>query len=335
MYKKKLLMQIIQNAPLPPPPQGDPGGPLFGVPFPDYEKLRLKLEKIYYQLIMKEYEKALKNRAFDAFERLKSGFEIGGEQLDAIQRDIFQNAVNDACYEISLQRSIEAARAGAEKAEKDINKTISKEQAAALRSASPEERSSILAEFAGAKVTLPPLPEWKNDPDIIRIVSGNANRETDFYSRIFFHTNESETLLENIRANIEAGKGVNDILDAAAAEIKKAGEVDYHVKNVVRTETTRAIESGRQITAKKSKYCKAFQFYAVHDYRTTIYCAERHRLLIDIEDETNIRRCTPPLHYQCRSTLAELSRRQLEAAGGYEQIEADKIKLDNAPDFEW
>lgn len=331
-YKEKLLRSFVFNAPLPP---ASPQSPLFGVPFPAREKLRLKLEKIYYELLLKEYDKAIEQRTKDAIKRLTSGIYIDDLQLTNIQLELFQDEINQECYEISAQRSAAAARAGAEMAAENINGTLEKEQKAALRSADKSEYNSILAEFQGQRIVLEEFGQWLNMPSVQRIVGGNANRETDFYSEIFFRTNQNEELLTVIKENIRKGKGVEEVVNAAQTAMNKTGETAGHLKNVVRTETTRAMEEGRRETALRSKYCKAFKFFAAHDYRTTIYCAERHLCLIDVEDETNLQRCTPPLHYQCRSTLAELSRRQLENAGGYEQIEADKLKLDNAPNFQW
>lgn len=311
----------------------DERSPLYGIAFPEREKLRAKLERLYYILLKEARDRAWNREVEHIQQRELSGFPLTPEQYHYEQLELFADDFNHECYELSAQRAADAAYQSAEQTAEQINRTIEKERKAALRSADRSQWEQIEAEFLNAKITVPPFTDWIDTPAVQRIVGGTANRESDYYGKIADLTKDP-ALTEKIKEQVRAGEGVRSIVRSVSRGTASR-EYKRHLENIVRTETTRAVEEARTETARSSGYIKAYQFFAARDYRTTIYCAERHLLLIDIEDEAEIERCTPPLHYQCRSTLAELTRRQLARAGGYEQIEADKMKLENAPVFDW
>lgn len=314
-------------------PAAPADSPLFGVPMPEREKLRLKLEELYLKMLWDERERAYTLQIEDMIKRETSGFPLDPDQYRGIQLELFAPEINDECYAISQQRAADASYQSMLQTTEGINRTIEREKRAAIRSVGKAEIAQLEKEFDAAKIKAPPFTEWVNTDAYFRIVGGTANRDSDYYSKIADLTADPD-LTMRIKEQIQAGEGIKTIVRKALRDTTNK-EVVRHVENIVRTETTKAIEQARVETAKNSGYIKAYQFFAAHDYRTTIYCAERHLCLIDIDDQDMLEQCTPPLHYQCRSTLAELSRRQLERAGGYEQIEADRLKLENAPVFEW
>ena len=314
-------------------PAAPADSPLFGVPMPERERLRLKLEELYYKMLWDERERAYTMQIEDMIRRETSGFPLNPDEYRGIQLELFAPEINDECYAISQQRAGDAAYQSMLQTTEGINRTIEREKRAAIRSVGRAEIAQLEKEFDAAKITAPPFTEWVNTDAYFRIVGGTANRDSDYYSKIADLTASPERVYE-IKAQIQAGEGVKTIV-RKALRADPAFETARHLENIVRTETTKAIEQARVETAKSSGYIKAYQFFAARDYRTTIYCAERHRCLIDIDDQSMLDQCTPPLHYQCRSTLAELTRRQLERAGGYEQILSDRLKLENAPVFDW
>lgn len=307
--------------------------PLFGVPMPERERLRKKLEEIYLKMLFAERERAYTMQIEDMIRRETSGFPLNPDEYRGIQLELFAPEINDECYKISQERAADASYQSVKATTEEINGTIEREKRAAIRSVGKAEIKQLEKEFDAAKLKAPPFTEWVNTDAYFRIVGGTANRDSDYYGKIADLTADP-ALTMRIKEQIQAGEGVKTIVRKALRDTTNK-EVVRHVENIVRTETTKAVEMARVETAKNSGYIKAYQFFAAHDYRTTIYCAERHLCLIDIDDQDMLDQCTPPLHYQCRSTLAELSRRQLERAGGYEQIEADRMKLENAPVFEW
>jgi len=63
----------------------------------------------------------------------------------------------------------------------------------------------------------------------------------------------------------------------------------------------------------------------------TDICEHRNGLLFALDDP-RLRQNTPPLHYQCRSILSPVSGYRLEKMGGKARLDADRAKMDEAPD---
>lgn len=85
----------------------------------------------------------------------------------------------------------------------------------------------------------------------------------------------------------------------------------YRLENIARTETSSAYNAGRLDTMLANKFIKAFQFTAILDDRTTDICEGRHGRIM-LLDDPNLTANTPPLHFQCRSTIIPIDKFDLE-----------------------
>lgn len=83
------------------------------------------------------------------------------------------------------------------------------------------------------------------------------------------------------------------------------------LENIARTEASAAYTQGRLAAFRANKMCAAVQFAAILDGRTTSICRERDGLVLMLDDDRLIAN-TPPLHYQCRSTLVPVDKYDLE-----------------------
>lgn len=76
----------------------------------------------------------------------------------------------------------------------------------------------------------------------------------------------------------------------------------HRLETIARTESTSAYTAGRLATFRKSEFVVAVQFSAIIDGRTTRICRKRDGLILKMDDD-RLAANTPPLHYNCRSTL--------------------------------
>ena len=77
----------------------------------------------------------------------------------------------------------------------------------------------------------------------------------------------------------------------------------YRLENIVRTETTEALNFGRRAIGDAAEdYVLGYQLSAILDLRTTEICIEADGVTIRKDDARSIQ-LTPPLHFQCRSIL--------------------------------
>jgi SPP1 gp7 family putative phage head morphogenesis protein len=93
------------------------------------------------------------------------------------------------------------------------------------------------------------------------------------------------------------------------------------LENIARTEMNKAFTGGRidAFTAPEMEgFIVAVEFTAILDSRTTEICGERHGLVFKIDDEW-LKANTPPLHYQCRSTLLPVDKYSLAIEPGLEE----------------
>lgn len=81
---------------------------------------------------------------------------------------------------------------------------------------------------------------------------------------------------------------------------------DARIESIARTEITRADSMGRLISMKGNEDVIGFEFSAIMDDRTTEMCAERHGLIMRLDDP-RVAENTPPLHVRCRSMLLSLT----------------------------
>jgi len=113
----------------------------------------------------------------------------------------------------------------------------------------------------------------------------------------------SEALDEGLR-----GRDVADRLREKLA-VKYS---DARLENIVRTNTTAIVNSGKKEFAKaNSDFVKGMRFVAVLDTRTTDICESLDGKEFALNDPT-LDTYTPPLHYECRSVLEYITEGQPE-----------------------
>jgi len=83
------------------------------------------------------------------------------------------------------------------------------------------------------------------------------------------------------------------------------------LENIARTESIAAYNQGKMVAYRANPYAEAVQFAAILDTRTTKICQERDGLIMRLDDE-RMQANTPPLHFQCRSTLVPLDKWDME-----------------------
>ena len=104
----------------------------------------------------------------------------------------------------------------------------------------------------------------------------------------------------NLRALFEPWVGDPEVIEesglsGASEDLLKA----YRLENIVRTETTTALNQGRLAVADAAEdYVVGFEFSAILDERTTEVCTHADGLLIR-KDSAAAVKLSPPLHYQC------------------------------------
>lgn len=84
---------------------------------------------------------------------------------------------------------------------------------------------------------------------------------------------------------------------------------ENRAKIIARTELTSAYNQGRLQSFNDSDLVDYVRFLAISDDRTTDICRTRDGMLIPKSDTGTIAFNTPPLHYQCRSTLSPVMSR--------------------------
>lgn len=83
------------------------------------------------------------------------------------------------------------------------------------------------------------------------------------------------------------------------------------MENIARTETASAYNAGRLAVLGQSRFVVAVQFTAILDDRTSDICRARDGKIMLLSDP-RLAANTPPLHFQCRSTIVPVDRFDLE-----------------------
>lgn len=83
------------------------------------------------------------------------------------------------------------------------------------------------------------------------------------------------------------------------------------LENIARTETASAYNAGRLAVLGRSRFVVAVQFTAILDDRTSDICRARDGKIMLLSDP-RLAANTPPLHFQCRSTIVPVDRFDLE-----------------------
>lgn len=118
---------------------------------------------------------------------------------------------------------------------------------------------------------------------------------------------------------LEQGSSFDDFKAAVADKLEKAwgGSKPWRIENIFRTNLQGAYGAGRvkQLTAPAVLKARPFwKFSAVLDGRTSTICRPLAGLVMPANDASWADK-TPPLHFQCRSTLIPLTVGDAEAAG--------------------
>jgi SPP1 gp7 family putative phage head morphogenesis protein len=146
----------------------------------------------------------------------------------------------------------------------------------------------------------------------------------------FFDPDQVEKVRTILGNSLREGATVKQTMDALQTALPAASKA--RLENIARTEATAAYNQGRVVRFLQSKgFIQAVRFDAVLDSRVTDICEHRDGLLFALDDP-RLRQNTPPLHYQCRSVLTPISGYKLEKMGGKARLDADRAKMDEAPD---
>ena len=121
----------------------------------------------------------------------------------------------------------------------------------------------------------------------------------------------SEDVLERTREVIRSSMMTGSTLQERMKALRESSETlqkmtDARIESIARTEITRADSMGRLIEMKGNEDVIGVEFSAIMDDRTTDMCAERHGLVMRLDDP-RLPENTPPLHVQCRSLLQALT----------------------------
>ena len=121
----------------------------------------------------------------------------------------------------------------------------------------------------------------------------------------------SEDVLERTREVIRGSMMTGSTLQERMKALRESSETlqkmaDARIESIARTEITRADSMGRLIEMKGNEDVIGVEFSAIMDDRTTDMCAERHGLVMRLDDP-RLPENTPPLHVQCRSLLQALT----------------------------
>lgn len=119
---------------------------------------------------------------------------------------------------------------------------------------------------------------------------------------------------EVISQSLAEGVNQREIMKRLAKVFPAFGKA--RLENIARTETASAYNAGRLATLKQSALVAAVQFTAIVDDRTTEICQTRDGRIILINNPDLLAN-TPPLHFQCRSTIVPVDKYDMEdlAAG--------------------
>ena len=121
----------------------------------------------------------------------------------------------------------------------------------------------------------------------------------------------SADVLEKTREVIRGSMMTGSTLQERMKALRESSDVllrmtDARIETIARTEITRADSMGRLIEMKGNDDVIGVEFSAIMDDRTTEMCAERHGLVMRLDDP-RLPENTPPLHFRCRSLLLSLT----------------------------
>lgn len=150
-----------------------------------------------------------------------------------------------------------------------------------------------------------------------------VNKWTSYFGADYYQDKTSDVVkvLDN---SIKSGATIEDTMEALSRYLTGPGFNTFRLETIARTNSTTAFNQGRLTEFYSEKDLVAgFEFSAIMDERTTDICIERHGKIIPIEALDIVQMNTPPLHYNCRSVLLPLSRKEFDEIQGKEEGASD------------
>jgi SPP1 gp7 family putative phage head morphogenesis protein len=155
------------------------------------------------------------------------------------------------------------------------------------------------------------------EKELEKLVKAGAAKAIDVSKLIYYdsitHLNES------FKKTAEKGEIMKDWVTRIGDDelMKKIGlheENPYRLEMIFRTNETSAYSAGRYTEAMRNREIAYFEFIAIDDNRTTEQCAAYNGVTRPKTDSVWTI-ATPPLHFQCRSSLVEYTKTYIDAVG--------------------
>ncbi len=299
------------------------------------EERGLILEERYFNKLKELALKYGDLRALEAIKLDRNGITDPSLLSERVRSELSEK-LQEEYLELARKNAEEALRSGWHTGIADTNKALESDGRAAVKTA-PRELKSYAIDSQPGKIILEDVEKWRLRPEVVRVLSNREGYSGNIYS-VFFGggvSKDDERFFTSLRDSLERGLSEKEATKRAMEAIKETPTTFEVIRNVVRTETQRAMQAGIVDSTKTTGLIPAYLFDSVNDDRETPFCRSRHGLLILSDDNELLQQCTPPLHYQCRSSLIPLTRRAFESRGGLKQAQKDRIKLLNAPIFKW
>lgn len=302
----------------------------YGVPDLTIEEKKDRLEQTYYSRLMDIGREYAAKRAEDMIERDKDGLLPPDDVLRDIHDDTLSQAMEEEARKAAEDNYIHTMRLGTLEAYHEHKEA-------------QEEHDEPIATVYG------PVDKWVLSPGVTKALSEKKGYNGNFYSWFFAQEENTreldEKFFKTVRDGLENGDTEREIIDKATEVCTGDSLNRQRIKNIVRTETTRAFNLGliyenERIAAELGERgipggVMAYRYNAVIDGREWEGCKFRHGLLIGATDPL-LEENTPPLHYFCRSSISPITEYEFyEEYDGEATLKRDREKLLQAPKFVW
>jgi len=154
-----------------------------------------------------------------------------------------------------------------------------------------------------AKFGVPPQPKGPQPDKAILWAQQQAGKQGKWNKDL--DTEVQKVISEGLAAG-KTRKQISKDLAGVFPHFSKA-----RLENIARTETSAAYNAGKLDTFLQSNLVVAVQFTAILDDRTTTICEVRNGRIL-LLDSPDLVANTPPLHFQCRSTIVPVSKFHLQ-----------------------
>lgn len=155
----------------------------------------------------------------------------------------------------------------------------------------------------------------KMDDRTVNLILDTKFAGANYSSRVWKNTDDlADNIQEIIARAVATGqsqeKTIREVMDKFGTTAKNPKQAYYYASRLVRTETN-YFENRAEIEAYKSMGIKKYQFVAVLDERTSDICREHDGRIYEVDD-VKYGENAPPLHPNCRSTVAPYIGRDYE-----------------------